>query len=257
MKAGFVTVGETLSHARRARGLSVDDVAADTRIRATLIHAIEADNFDPCGGAVYARGHIRSIARVVGVDAGPLISEFDQAHGVEPAVQTVAAQPTDHSIVARSERHQPNWTAAMAAALVVICALALVGLLHHGGGSKKPPESSTVAVGQPKATPKPRSSPPPSSVAELPSTQATLKIRTLHGQTWLSITTKSGKTLYSGLLADGQQKVFTSRHSIAYVIGNAPAVDVVVNGNDIGSPPASGSVARGNVKPGADTVQQA
>jgi hypothetical protein len=173
MKAGFVTVGETLSHARRTRGLSVDDVAADTRIRATLIHAIEADNFDPCGGAVYARGHIRSIARVVGADPEPLISEFDTAHGVETVAPAAAAQPTDHSIVARSERRAPNWTAAMAAALVVICALALVGLLRHGGSANKAPASpKTVAGTAPTTTPKPRSSPPPSSVAALPSTQA-------------------------------------------------------------------------------------
>ena len=113
----------------------MDDVAADTRIRATLIRAIEADDFRLCGGNVYARGHIRSIARVVGVDAEPLIAEFDTDHQVERVVAAVAAQPTDHEIVSRSERRRPNWTAAMAAALAVICALALVGLFtHHPGG---------------------------------------------------------------------------------------------------------------------------
>jgi cytoskeleton protein RodZ len=266
MKAGFVTVGETLSHARRTRGLSVDDVAIDTCIRATLIRAIEADDFSLCGGEVYARGHIRSIARVVGVDPEPLIGEHDTARGATRVVSAVVPQPTDRSIVARAERRQPNWTIAMAAALVVICGIALVGLLQdHGSAGKRPGTASTNAgqqsqsktQGQTPTTPKPRSSPPSSSVAQLPASQATLKVRTLRGQTWLSITTKAGKTLFSGLLADGQQKIFTSHHSLAYVIGNAPAVDIVVNGNDIGTPPASGAVARGNVKPGADTVQQA
>jgi cytoskeleton protein RodZ len=256
MKAGFVTVGETLSHARRERGLTVDDVAASTRIRATLINAIEADNYTLCGGAVYARGHIRSIARVVGIDAAPLIGEFDAAHHVEPVVAAVAAQSTDREIVSRSERRQPNWTAAMVVALVVICGVALVPLLS---GHSSPSQHATAPhlTGPKKAQPKPPASPPPSAVAALPANRATMLVRTVHGQTWLSITTKTGKTLFSGLLADGQQKVFTARHGLAYVIGNAPAVDVVVNGHDIGEPPSSNVVARGNVRPGADTVQQA
>jgi cytoskeletal protein RodZ len=252
-----VTVGETLSHARRKRGLSVDDVAADTRIRATVISAIEDDRFELCGGTVYARGHIRSIARVVGADAAALIAEFDADHHVEHPVAAIIDSPTDHEAVSRAERHGPNWTVAMAAALVVICGFALYGLVHNGS-SKSP---TTSAGQQPRAghhhhSASP-SSPPPSSVAVLPQT-ATMLVRTLSDQTWLSITTKSGKTLFSGLLAAGQRKVFSDKHGLAYVIGNAPAVDLVVNGNDIGAPPSSsGVVARGTVVPGKDTVQQA
>jgi hypothetical protein len=149
----------------------------------------------------------------------------------------------------------------MVAALVLICGLALAGLLaNNSGGSNKPSSLAGTAPHQPgtQQHSSPPSSPPPSSVAELPATRATMLVRTLNAQTWLSITTKSGKTLFSGLLAAGQHKVFSDRHGLAYVIGNAPAVDIVVNGNDIGSPPSSsGVVARGSIVPGKDTVQQA
>jgi cytoskeletal protein RodZ len=255
----LVTVGETLSRARRKRGLSVEDVAADTRIRATLISAIEADEFGLCGGTVYARGHIRSIARVVGVDPETVIGEFDTAHDVERVVAAVVASPTtDHDIVSRSERRRPNWTLAMAAALLVICGLALAGLLH---GSSKPPVLQTnhhaqTPIGHRNVKPRTPGSPPPSSVAQLPANKATMLVRS-NGKTWLSVTTKSGQNLFQGLLAAGQQKVFTDRHGLAYVIGNAPVVDLVINGNDIGSPPSSNVVAKGNVIPGRDTVQQA
>jgi cytoskeletal protein RodZ len=254
-----VTVGETLSRARRKRGLSVEDVAADTRIRATLISAIEADKFELCGGTVYARGHIRSIARVVGVNPEELIGEFDTAHQVERVVAAVVAAPTDHDIVSRAERHQPNWTVAMAAALVLICGFALYGLIsgHNSASPHRLGLSHPQTQGQGGTTqPTTPSSPPPSSVAQLNTDRATMLVRA-SGRTWLSITTKRGKTLFYGNLDAGQRKVFTDRHGLAYVIGNAPAVDVVVNGNDIGAPPSSGVVARGNVKPGAETVQQA
>jgi cytoskeletal protein RodZ len=262
MKAGSVTVGETLSNARRTRALSVDDVAADTRIRATLIRGIESDDFRLCGGNVYARGHIRSIARVVGIDAEPLIAEFDQAHDVDrqvPVVSAVSAQPTDHDLVSRAERRRPNWTAAMATALGVICIVALGGLIAHHSGGNGQPQAKSPLITTPK-TSTPPSTPP--SLAPTPPVQqtadrATMLVRTVHGTTWLSITSKTGTLLFEGTLAPGEEKKFTNRHGLTFVIGNAPAVDVVVNGHDIGSPPSSGNVSRGDVSPGSDTVQQA
>jgi cytoskeletal protein RodZ len=256
-----VTVGETLSRARRKRGLSVEDVAAATRIRSAVITAIEADRYELCGGTVYARGHIRSIAKVVGVDSVELIGEFDTVHQVEKVVAAVASAPTDHDLVARVDRRQPNWTVAMAAALVAICIFAVVGLVSHNSKSPATPRGAASNghhqqhPTQPSQHP---SSPPPSSVAQLPTnTEATMLVRTVSGRTWLSVTTKGGRTLFNGILEAGQHKAFSDRHGLAYVIGNAPVVDVVVNGNDIGAPPSSNVVARGSVVPGKGTVQQA
>jgi cytoskeletal protein RodZ len=254
-----LTVGETLSRARRKRKLSVEDVAADTRIRATLIEAIEADHFEQCGGAVYARGHIRSIARVVGVDPAPLIEEFDTIHHVERPVAAIAPTTADHttdlSIVARAEHHKPNWTIATAAALAIICILAVAGLLHGRGKSPdtraKQPTTPTAQQTRPTTTTNP---PPPAT--NVSADRATMLVRTRGGRTWLEVSTISGQQLFSGILEPGQHKLFSDRHGLAYVIGNAPAVDVVVNGNDIGSPPSPSVVARGSVIPGKGTLHQ-
>ncbi len=51
-------VGERITDARRSRGLSIDDVAAITRLRTLTIEAIERTIF-PCGGDSYAIGHLR------------------------------------------------------------------------------------------------------------------------------------------------------------------------------------------------------
>jgi transcriptional regulator with XRE-family HTH domain len=254
-----VSVGETLSQAREGLGLSLADVSADTRIRASVIASIENDDYGPCGGSVYARGHLRSIARVVGVDPAPLIAEFDAAHQVDlpPVSAAVAPQPTDPDLLSRSSRVRPNWTAAMGIALAAICIFALVGLLvSHNHG--KSPKHNTALGGGAAQTTSPPASPPPTTVAEVPASKATLEIRAVHGATWLSVTTKNGaRTLFQELLPAGENKLFSNRHGLSFVIGNAPAVDVVVNGHDIGSPPSSGSVARGTVSPGSDTIQQA
>jgi len=59
-----VPIGETLAEARHEAGLTVAQVSARTRIRETIIRGIEHDDYAACGGDFYARGNIRSIAKV-------------------------------------------------------------------------------------------------------------------------------------------------------------------------------------------------
>ena len=75
-----MSIGESLAEARREAGLTVAQVSQRTRIRQTIIRGIEGDDYSVCGGDFYARGHIRSIAKVVAADPGPLIKEFDTTH---------------------------------------------------------------------------------------------------------------------------------------------------------------------------------
>jgi cytoskeletal protein RodZ len=72
-----VTVGETLTEARYQAGLSVDELSERTRIRGTVIRSIEQDDYGACGGDLYVRGYVRAIAGAVGIDAQPLIREYD------------------------------------------------------------------------------------------------------------------------------------------------------------------------------------
>lgn len=75
-------IGGALAAARSQAGLTIDQVSERTRIRRTIIRAIEQDDYSTCGGDFYVRGHIRAIARVVGADPVPLIEEYDVAHQV-------------------------------------------------------------------------------------------------------------------------------------------------------------------------------
>ena len=74
-----VSIGTVLANARRRAGLSVAQVSEQTRIPETIIGGIEGDDYSACGGDLYARGHIRSIAATVGADPGPLIAAYDSA----------------------------------------------------------------------------------------------------------------------------------------------------------------------------------
>jgi hypothetical protein len=72
-----VTVGQTLTEARSQAGLTVDELSERTRIRGTVIRSIEQDDYEACGGDLYVRGYVRALAGAVGIDAQPLIREFE------------------------------------------------------------------------------------------------------------------------------------------------------------------------------------
>ena len=74
-----MSVGEALAEARSRAGLSVDELSERTRIRTAVIRCIEHDDYDACGGDVFVRGYVRALAGAVGIDARPLISEFNKA----------------------------------------------------------------------------------------------------------------------------------------------------------------------------------
>jgi cytoskeletal protein RodZ len=75
-----VTVGEALADARTRAGLSVGEISERTRIRESVILGLEQDDYDACGGDLFVRGYVRVIADAVGIDAQPLINEYDQTH---------------------------------------------------------------------------------------------------------------------------------------------------------------------------------
>lgn len=88
------SVGDMLRAARELAGMSVAEVAERTRIRASVIRDIEADDFAGCGDTFYARGHVRSIATTVGLDPGPVLLEFDARNGVSGPTLIMAKIPS-------------------------------------------------------------------------------------------------------------------------------------------------------------------
>ena len=103
-------IGDTLAEARQRAGLTVAQVSEQTCIKEAVITGIEGDDYSACGGDFYARANIRSIAKAVGADSGPLIAEYDalyRARGVLPAVSLDELLATS---VPSRQRSWPGWS---------------------------------------------------------------------------------------------------------------------------------------------------
>ena len=121
-----MSIGETLARARQDAGLSVTQISQQTRIRETVIRGIEHDDFTPCGGDFYARGHIRSVAAMVGADADLLIQEYDTAHGGTRQA-SAAETPGPDEPLRLPRRRRANGSAALG---LVIAAVVICGVVH-------------------------------------------------------------------------------------------------------------------------------
>ncbi len=131
-----MSAGRTLAQARRDRGLTLAQVSQRTRIRQTIITAIEEDDYSGCGGDFYARGHIRGIARAVGVDPEPLVEEYDSAHGAHGPLAAVSLDELVAS--AQTRRRRRTWPALLGVVLVVALGGAATALLAGPGHPAHP-----------------------------------------------------------------------------------------------------------------------
>lgn len=248
-----MSIGQSLAQARRDAGLSVQQVSAATRIRALIVTAVEADDFSRSGGDFYARAHIRTIAAAVHADPAALLAEYDATYGAAPALRASAIFESETHT--KRERRGPNWSAAMAAALALVVVYAAVQLLGGIGdkrvlqaASEPTPHSSVVASPAKRPHPAPASA-PPRLVAQAPRDQVTVDLAAPKGTAWIRVTGGTGKQLFEGNVSKGQQRTFTDSKKLRFVIGNAGAVDLTVNGVKLGAPGRLGEVVRPSFTP--------
>ena len=239
-----MSIGQTLASAREKAGLTVEQVAAATRVRRTLVMDIERDDFASSGGDFYARGHIRTIAQKVGIDPGPLLAEFDAAR--PEAAPPRATDVFESETAARPERRGPNWSAAMAVAVAVVLVYGVVQVVTRDSptpteGISGPGSDAATTSAPATSSPSPTPTGDGGAVAQAPR-KVTVVVRA-RDTSWVQATTASGEELFQGLLED-ETRTFTDRQRIKLVIGNAGAVTLTVNGTSIGSPGRPGQVAR-------------
>ncbi|MBX3595513.1 helix-turn-helix transcriptional regulator [Sphingomonas sp.] len=61
------SIGHVLADARRRRDMSIEQVAAQTRVPVRYLHAIEDERFDVIPGLIYLKGFVKAFARAVGL----------------------------------------------------------------------------------------------------------------------------------------------------------------------------------------------
>ena len=238
-----MSLGSMISKARKDAGLSIDDLSAATNIRTTLLRDIENNNFSHCGGDTYARGHLRNIAIKLNVDPQIFLSVFeDEQMHVDRTMQDLLIE--NNVMREPKEVRKVSWKALVTISVASLLVAGLAQIIISNDSTPDIPLATEETT-----TPSP-SAEPTASEEVVPTDEATIStgkgvevvINAVRAKSWVFVSDTTGRVLFSGQIAQGKTKTFSSSEQLNLRIGNAGGVDLSVNGKKIDSLGADGQV---------------
>jgi cytoskeletal protein RodZ len=241
-----------ITKARKDAGLSIDDLSAATNIRGTLLREMEANNFSQCGGETYARGHLRNIAIKVNVDPQIFLTAFeDEQMHVDRTMQDLLIE--NNVMREPKEVRKVSWKVLVTISVASLFVAGLAQIIVSSNSTPDIPvaiDESPAASASPDATPEPTASESSAAEEVVPADDGTVStgqgvevvLTATRAKSWLFVSDSSGRVLFSGQIAKGVTKTFSSDQQLNLKIGNAGGVDLSVNGKKIDSVGANGQV---------------
>lgn len=136
------SIGEMLREERQLRRLSLEDMAARTRIRQEYLQALENNQFSSLPAATFVKGYIRAYAQLLGFDEQPLIALLRRDFK-ESAKGRLVPREFIHPLLKRRTSWTPVTAVVMVAAAIFVTLLSYVGFQWYQ--FNKPPQLAVTA----------------------------------------------------------------------------------------------------------------
>jgi len=246
-------VGERLREERVRQGLSLADIATQTRISERFLEAIEAQDFDRLPGLVFTRNFVRQYASALKTDAEPLLAQL-------PRVDIERVPLPDPPLRSRRSDRDPRWTSLFASLgwIVLTAAAGTAGYLYLGQpirtfveSRKEAKPANSVAVVH-AAEKLPAAAAPPEPVARVeqaavpappaalneaapsaaPVSRAVEVTLTARESAWVQVTA-DGRTAFTGTLKPNDSRSVAADALVKVLTGNAGGLEISLNGKPI------------------------
>lgn len=232
------TLGEKLREAREERGLSVGEVAEQTRISPHYIDSIERDDYKPLPGGIFNKGFVKSFAKAVGVNEQEAVADYTR-QATASDVALVDAQKVYKPEVLTDENSGRSMLPTIVTAVVILAAmtgLILFGLSYLNGGSDevaKPASTNSNTSTQ-------NSNSAASSQTADPSapTMANLKVELKAIDAPVPISAITDGTKSENTIGAGSSQAYEPKESLTinYNKWNFDKVQMTINGKSISLP---------------------
>jgi cytoskeleton protein RodZ len=265
-------IGAELARAREERGLALTDVAQQLKFAARQLEALEQERFDQLPGGTFVRGMVRAYARLLKIDAEPLLGRLADRFDA----------PDSNSLAARYKQPVPfsdgtrkSTFVYLGASLGVLVAVAAIAYQWYreshaprsaqaaahkaarhaeraapAAPQPKPAEKVVAVVAKEKAVPVADKTDKAEKTAEkLAKAERTEKEAALvqkpipagvhrivfrcEEEAWLEVKDAAGRQLISSLNPPGCERVVQGRGPFELVIGNASHVRVMHNDREL------------------------
>jgi cytoskeleton protein RodZ len=227
-----IPFGEHLRRERELRGVSLEEIAAATRISTRFLEALENEQWDRLPGGAFNRGFIRSIARFLGLDEDGLVAEYSYERN----------SSDDPRAAGHAGRIPRAWGSVIVVALVagLILAGGFWALEHfhtalmarfHGRFAGGSATGGDATAGSPSGTvTRPSTLSPPSSEGRTPPvTDLSLMVEVTKPAD-LTVTA-DGQTVFAGSLQGGDVKQFKAHEALEIASSDSTAFGLTLNGH--------------------------
>lgn len=221
-------IGPVVAAARQRARLSIDTLSERTRIRPHVLECLEVDDFAACGGDFYARGHLRTLARVFGLDAEELVRLYDEHYaGTEIEARQVFEAELASGIGGgvRTATSGPRWSALAAAVLVLVAIWGTARVFSDDPQELVSPAPDVVdTAGLAGEEPE-----------QVESALAAIRFTADGAGSQVVVRDGTGRILWVGRLADGQSQQVIGTAPFDVTASNGSAVRVGYLGKDRGT----------------------
>ena len=253
--------GERLAEARRALQISVVEVAKELHLDEQKVRALEKNEFDILGAPVFAKGHLKKYANLVGVSVEDILSDYYRLNREVSMPPVVSSRPRP-----RQELTPGPWIAVI---VVIVLAVTAYWWFTRPAGPEpeaeqtlEPAPANEVPVeapdeaeaaaddAAPQALPRvdlePQPEPETTAVEAIEETASPgiipgqmRLLLTYTGDCWTEITDASGRRLLFDLGKDGRTVELSGAEPFNVLFGNPGNVEVSVNGSAYELPPVT------------------
>ena len=255
-------VGDTLRSEREKKGLSIKDIEKATSIRAFYIECIEGGRYDELPGEAYTKGFIRNYANFLKLDANALVGQYMNENHPEPVqpepvaapqpapAERPARRPAAPSRPQRTERqtftdddfqrrlNEKSVHGKIIDILIAIVVLAGGAYYVLGSDSDTASKPATKTTQQAKKPAAQQSAPAAAPEKQYDDVELTAKFT---GNCWTQVKA-DGKVIFEGTVKKGETKKWKADEKLVVTAGNAGAVSLSLNGQDLGQPGGEGEV---------------
>ena len=230
--------GATFKKARESRGISLDQIAHGTRIRARFLAAIENEEFQVLPGGFFNRGFVRSFAEAVGLDPDQAVEDYERLSSVPPPNDVLASATAGPPKSARNLYPVAVAVLAIAVAIFYFVTRESAPTIESGNPPKAaaPAGPTAPAPAQPaRPAPEPTQAPSPAVSSEPAPPPAVVKTQVLtldiHAleKTWIKVAADGNSANPGEVLEPGMTRKFTAENSLHLSIGNAAGLTLKIN----------------------------
>ena len=198
-----VSAGERLRLAREEKGLTLDNVAAETRIPVRHLETIEAGHYEELPARTYAIGFSRTYARAVGLDERVIADQVRDEIGAKGPRYSSVGQGMEPGDPAKLPSAGLAWFRGFAALVLIIGIIAFASTYFGAGDGpqsllvqQEAEEKAATAQAQAAAAA------PPVAAAAVPSADGEV-VLTAREDVWVKVYERGGDSLFQGTLASG------------------------------------------------------